>query len=302
MNYFRLFLAAAALSLPVVPVFAASKPAPAPVETSAPAETAEHFLASLKQKTGTVSLPGGIASLKLNDEFYYLDPADTERLLTDGWGNPPGFKTLGMIVPKAVSPLSERGWGVIVSYKNDGHISDEDAAKIDYADLLKQMQEEDEAQNQERQKQGYAGLHLLGWAEPPRYDDSTHKMYWARELKADDADQTTLNYSIRVLGREGVLELNAVAGMADLATVKQEMPKVLAFTNFTDGNLYTDFNPKTDKLASYGLAALVAGGIAAKAGLFAKIGIFLLAAKKFLVVGVVALFAVIRKLFNRNKD
>jgi uncharacterized membrane-anchored protein len=302
MNYFRLVLAAAALSLAVAPAFAAPKPAP--VEATAPAEapeTAEHFLASLKQKNGTVTLPGDIATLKLNDEFYYLDPADTERLLTDGWGNPPGFKTLGMIVPKAVSPLSERGWGVIVSYKADGHISDEDAAKIDYTELLKQMQEEDVEDNKARQKQGYAGLHLLGWAEPPHYDDTTHKMYWARELKADDAKQTTLNYSIRVLGREGVLELNAVAGMSDLATIKQELPKVLAFTNFTDGNLYTDFNPKTDKLATYGLAALVAGGIAAKAGLFAKIGIFLLAAKKFLVVGVVALFAVIRKLFNRNK-
>lgn len=301
MNYLRLLMAATALSLAAAPVFAAPTTAPAPVEASAPAETAEHFLASLKQQTGTITLPSGIATLKLNDEFYYLDPADTERLLTDGWGNPPGFKTLGMIVPKAVSPLSERGWGVIVSYNNDGHISDEDAAKIDYAELLKQMQEEDVEENKERQKQGYAGLHLLGWAEPPHYDETTHKMYWARTLKADDADQNTLNYSIRVLGREGVLELNAVAAMADLPTIKQELPKVLAFTNFTDGNLYTDFNPSTDKLASYGLAALVAGGIAAKAGLFAKIGIFLLAAKKFLVIGVVALFAVIRKLFNRNK-
>ena len=302
MNYFRLLLAAAALSLPVVPAFAAATPAPVEASAAAePAETAEHFLASLKKKTGTVTLPSGIATLKLNDEFYYLDPADTERLLTDGWGNPPGFKTLGMIVPTAVSPLSERGWGVIVSYKADGHISDEDAAKIDYADLLKQMQEEDEAENQERKKQGYAGLHLLGWAEPPHYDQQSHKMYWARELKADDAKQTTLNYSIRVLGREGVLELNAVAAMADLPTIKQELPKVLAFTNFTDGNLYTDFNPSTDKMATYGLAALVAGGIAAKAGLFAKIGIFLLAAKKFLVIGVVALLAGIRKLFSRNK-
>ncbi|MGK9527429.1 DUF2167 domain-containing protein, partial [Salmonella enterica subsp. enterica] len=88
----------------------------------------------------------------------------------------------------------------------------------------------DDADNKERQKQGYAGLHLLGWAEPPHYDDTTHKMYWARELKADDAQQTTLNYSIRVLGREGVLELNAVAAMVDLPTIKQEMPKVLAFT------------------------------------------------------------------------
>ncbi|MEG0245518.1 MAG: DUF2167 domain-containing protein, partial [Pseudomonas sp.] len=129
----------------------------------------------------------------------------------------------------------------------------------------------------------------------------SHKMYWARELKADDAEQNTLNYSIRVLGREGVLELNAVAAMADLPTIKQELPKVLAFTNFTDGNLYTDYNPSTDKLASYGLAALVAGGIAGKAGLFAKISIFLLAAKKFLVIGVVALLAGARKFFNRNK-
>ncbi|MGE1152573.1 DUF2167 domain-containing protein [Pseudomonas kitaguniensis] len=290
MNYLRLLIAASALTLCV-----------APAEASAPAETAEHFLGSLKQKTGLITLPSGIATLKLNDEFYYLDPADTERLLTDGWGNPPGFKTLGMIVPKAVSPLSERGWGVIVSYNADGHVSDEDAAKIDYAEMLKQMQEEDVEDNKQRQKQGYAGLHLLGWAEPPHYDDSTHKMYWARELKADDANQNTLNYSIRVLGREGVLELNAVAAMADLPVIKQELPKVLAFTNFTDGNLYTDFNPSTDKLATYGLAALVAGGIAAKAGLFAKIGLFLLAAKKFLVIGVVALLAMIRKLFNRNK-
>ncbi|MPR01274.1 DUF2167 domain-containing protein [Pseudomonas sp. MAFF 212408] len=299
MNYLRLLIAASALTLCAAPAFAA--PAPAPAEASAPAETAEHFLGSLKQKTGLITLPSGIATLKLNDEFYYLDPADTERLLTDGWGNPPGFKTLGMIVPKAVSPLSERGWGVIVSYNADGHVSDEDAAKIDYAEMLKQMQEEDVEDNKQRQKQGYAGLHLLGWAEPPHYDDSTHKMYWARELKADDANQNTLNYSIRVLGREGVLELNAVAAMADLPVIKQELPKVLAFTNFTDGNLYTDFNPSTDKLATYGLAALVAGGIAAKAGLFAKIGLFLLAAKKFLVIGVVALLAMIRKLFNRNK-
>ncbi|QJI30229.1 DUF2167 domain-containing protein [Pseudomonas sp. ADAK18] len=299
MNYLRLLAASASLSLACVPAFAIT--APAPTEVSAPAETTEHFLASLKQQTGVVTLPSGIATLKLNDEFYYLDPKDTERLLTDGWGNPPGFKTLGMIVPKAVSPLSDRGWGVIVSYKQDGHISDEDAAKIDYAELLKQMQEDDADDNKERQKQGYAGLHLLGWAEPPRYDEQTHKMYWARELKADDADQNTLNYSIRVLGREGVLELNAVAAMADLPTIKQELPKVLAFTNFTDGNLYTDYNPGTDKLASYGLAALVAGGIAGKAGLFAKIGVLLLAAKKFLVIGVVALLAVIRKVFSRNK-
>lgn len=301
MKHFRPFLMAALLCALHNPAQAAKAAQPAPVEAAQVEQTPAQFLATLKQQHGTITLPSGIATMKLNDEFYYLDPKDTERLLTEGWGNPPGHKTLGMIIPKAVNPLTASGWGVIVSYKDDGHISDEDAAKIDYADLLKQMQEEDEEDNKERQKQGYAGLHLLGWAEQPHYDEASHKMYWARELKADDAEDSTLNYSIRVLGRKGVLELNAVAAMADLPMIKQELPKVIAFTNFTDGNLYTDYSPGTDKLASYGLAALVGGGLAAKAGLFAKIGIFLLAAKKFVIVGLVVIAGFVRKLFSRNK-
>ncbi|MEF9674338.1 DUF2167 domain-containing protein [Pseudomonas sp. MWU13-2100] len=298
-HHLRQLFAAVALSL-AVPALAATSPTPAPTASTQPHQTTEQWLATLKQQHGNITLPSGIATLQLNDDFYYLSPADTERLLTEGWGNPPGHKTLGMIIPKAISPLADNGWGVIVSYKNDGHISDDDAAKIDYADLLKQMQADDEENNKERRKQGYAGLSLLGWAEPPSYDQGSHKMYWARELKADDAQQTTLNYSIRVLGREGVLELNAVAAMADLQTIKQETPKILAFTNFTDGNRYADYDSKTDKLAPYGLAALVAGGIAAKAGLFAKIGVMLLALKKFIVVGLVVVAGFFRKLFKRQ--
>lgn len=302
MNYLRQLLAAVLLCATTLPAIAASTPAPEPTATEQPHQTAEQWLATLKPQHGNITLPSGIANLQLNNEFYYLSPEDTERLLTEGWGNPPGFKTLGMIIPTAVSPLAANGWGVIISYKNDGHISDDDAAKIDYADLLKQMKADDEEENQERRKQGYAGLTLLGWAEPPSYDQATHKMYWARELKAEDADQTTLNYSIRVLGREGVLELNAVAAMADLQTIKQETPKILAFTNFTDGNRYADYDATTDKLAPYGLAALVAGGVAAKAGLFAKIGVALLAFKKFIIIGLVALAGLFGKLFKRKQS
>ncbi|AXQ47766.1 MULTISPECIES: DUF2167 domain-containing protein [Pseudomonas] len=301
MKHLRQLLAAVLLCATTLPAIAASTPASAPSTSEQPHQTAEQWLATLKPQHGNITLPSGIASLQLNNEFYYLSPADTERLLTEGWGNPPGFKTLGMIIPTAVNPLADNGWGVIISYKNDGHISDDDAAKIDYAELLEQMKAEDEEDNKERREQGYAGLTLLGWAEPPSYDQATHKMYWARELKAEDADQTTLNYSIRVLGREGVLELNAVAAMADLQTIKHETPKILAFTNFTDGNRYADYDAKTDKLAPYGLAALVAGGIAAKAGLFAKIGVALLAFKKFIVLGLLAIAGFFRKLFKRKQ-
>lgn len=296
MKYLRLLLAA--LTLYAAP-FNASAAAPAD-SNDADQVTPEQFLASLSPQHGSIKLPGDIARLDLSKEFYYLNPTDTEKLLTEGWGNPPGFSNLGMIVPSNVSPLAAEGWGVIISYNDDGHISDEDAAKIDYNDLLKQMQDEDEEDNKQRKEQGYGALYLLGWAEQPRYDAQSHKMYWARELKAEEAKDSTLNYSIRVLGREGVLELNAVAAMADLPTIKREMPKVLASTNFTEGNRYADYNPGTDKLASYGLAALVAGGIASKAGLFAKLGVLLLAGKKFIVLGLVGLGVLIRKLFKKK--
>lgn len=297
MKYLRLLLAA--LALYAAPFSAIAATAPATSQDS-DEQTPEQFLASLSKQHGTIKLPGGIASLDLSKEFYYLSPKDTEKLLTEGWGNPPGFSNLGMILPSNVSPLAAEGWGVIISYNNDGHISDEDAAKIDYNDLLKQMQAEDEEDNKQRKEQGYGALYLLGWAEQPRYDAQSHKMYWARELKAEGAEESTLNYSIRVLGREGVLELNAVASMADLQTIKREVPKVLAFTNFTEGNRYADYNPSTDKLASYGLAALVAGGIASKAGLFAKLGILLLAGKKFVIIGVLAIAAFVGRPFKKK--
>jgi uncharacterized membrane-anchored protein len=79
------------------------------------------------------------------------------------------------------------------------------------------------------------------------------------------------------------------------------MKNVTAFTEFTPGNRYTDFNAGTDKVAEYGIAALVAGGVAAKLGFFAKIFALLLAFKKALLIGVAAAGSWIYKLLGRKK-
>ena len=67
------------------------------------------------------------------------------------------------------------------------------------------------AANEEREKQGFERVTLIGWAEPPSYDAAAHKLYWAKELAFADNPDHTLNYNIRVLGRRGVLVLNAYA-------------------------------------------------------------------------------------------
>ncbi len=263
--------------------------------------TAEQFLASLKFQEGKIKLPGSIATLNLPNSFRYLAPNDTERVLTQGWGNPPGPATLGMILPTAVNPLGANGWGVIITYEEDGHVNDNDADSIDYDTLLKEMQEAMLQESEERKKQGYDGLTLIGWAEKPTYDRVSHKLYWAKELASDRGDQHSLNYNIRVLGRKGVLVLNAVAGINQIDAIKTEMQNVVAFTNFNPGNAYGDFNESTDQVAAYGIAALVAGGAAAKLGVFAKLFALAIAFKKFVILGVVGIGAVLKNWFGRKK-
>lgn len=286
----------------VVFLFGAVSPAWAEQpDAEAASMTPEEFLATLKFQSGKIDLPNGIATMDLPATFRYLNPGDSERVLVDAWGNPPGLKTLGMIFPANVSPVSRDGWGVIITYDEDGHVSDADADQIKYDELLKDMQEGMEEANVERKKQGYASLSLVGWAETPRYDKDSHKLYWAKELASGDSKEHTLNYNIRVLGRKGVLVLNAVAGMNQIATIKTEMQNVLAFTDFKAGNSYADFNSSTDKVAEYGIAALVAGGVATKLGLFAKLFAFLLAFKKALILGVIAVGVAIKKLLGMKK-
>jgi uncharacterized membrane-anchored protein len=264
--------------------------------------TAEQFLASLKFQQGKITLPSGIATLDLPPNFRYLDPADASRVLVDAWGNPPGGETLGMIFPADVSPLSEDGWGVIISYDEEGHIKDDDADSIKYDELLKDMQDAMQEANEARKKQGYPAMTLVGWAEAPHYDKASHKFYWAKEYSTEQQQgPNSLNYNIRVLGRKGVLVLNAVAGMNQIGKIRTEMKNVVAFTDFTQGNGYNDFNASTDKVAEYGLAALVAGGVAAKLGFFGKIFAFLLLFKKFVLIGLVAVGAGIYKLLGRKK-
>jgi uncharacterized membrane-anchored protein len=288
----RYFLIAALLVWPTL--------GPADQDPAAEQEiTVEQFLASLDFQEGVISLPGGIANIQLGDDFRYLDPNDTERVLV-AWGNPPGNENQGMLIPNGSNLFDDDSWAVIIDFESDGYVSDEDADSIDYDELLAAMREETAADNQMRIDAGYESIELVGWAAPPHYDEQSHKLYWAKELKFGETAEHTLNYNIRVLGRRGVLVLNAVAGMSQLAPVEAGMQQVLAITDFNQGHRYVDFDPEVDKVAAYGIGALVAGGLAAKAGLFAKLGALLLAAKKFVVLVLVGIGAAVSRLFKRK--
>ena len=258
---------------------------------------------ALVQRDGTHELPGGKARIAVSEGFAFLDASDTTKLLTEVWGNPPEVATgaLGAIVPKGVSPFADESWAAIITYEDDGHVADDDAKSINYTDLLKEMQDGVIEENKQRKEAGYGTVTLVGWAQEPKYNESEHKLFWAKHLKFGGETADTLNYSIRALGREGVLQVNVIGGMNQLKDIDAKVPSMLSMLSFTEGNRYADYK-EGDKTAAYGIAGLIAGGVAAKAGLF-KV---LLAAWKFIAVGVIAAAGAVWRffgsLFGRKPD
>jgi len=285
-------------------VAAAAAAQDAPAELTAEQQEylawAQELWESLDRRQGKIVLPNGVATLNVPENFYYLGPEDAEKVLVEVWGNIPGTgaDTLGMLFPDEFTPFDDAAWGVTVEYEEDGYVSDKDADEINYDTLLSEMQASTRQASDERVAQGYEPIELLGWASRPFYDKQDHKLYWAKELKFGGETSNTLNYNIRVLGRKGVLVLNFIADMEQKAAIDANLDTVLALAEFNSGSRYADFNPEMDKVAAYGIGALVAGKVAAKAGLFAAL---LIAMKKFGVLIVGAAAMVFGKVFRRKQ-
>ena len=302
----------AALTLALLPVTghavtASSAATPAVGETDAPAADdtprPKRQMPTLHYQQGKITLSDGLAELNVPDNFRFLNAEDARKVVVEVWGNPPQVadSVIGLLVPAGTEPNARDSWGVVISYESEGYVKDDDASKLNYGEMLTTMQKSIREGNEARVKAGYPSMELVGWAEPPQYDAVSKKLFWAKELAFGDAQEHTLNYDMRILGRRGVLILRAVAGMDQLAQIKDARSQILGMVNYSQGHRYADFNPKTDKVAAYGVAALVLGGIAAKAGFFKLLIPVLLVAKKFIIVGVVAVASFFKRIFGRGE-
>ena len=293
-------LVLAAWLLPFIGGVRAVAPAsPAPEATpDAEEQRMIDILKSLRPQKGKITLKDGIAELDVPEEFRYLDATDSRKVLVDLWGNPPDSAdgTIGMLIPAHFYSDDEHMWAADISFSDAGYIKDEEP---DYTKLLKNIQEQQEQHNPEREKAGYKPLHIIGWAQPPRYDKDAKKLYWAKELQSGNNPRHSLNYDIRILGRRGALEVSIIAGMDQLAQVNNAVPQILSVVNFNQGHRYADFNPKTDKVAPYALAGLIGGGlVAAKLGGFKLLLAGLGGAWKLVVGGLVAIGALFKRVFG----
>ncbi|MEL7162547.1 MAG: DUF2167 domain-containing protein [Bacteroidota bacterium] len=251
----------------------------------------------------TVTLGDGLASLDIPAGYTFVDGDDARTVLVDLWGNPPtaGMGSLGMLFPAKHRPSDEGGYGIDIFFTEDGYIDDEDAADMDFDDILEGMREGVAEDNEYRRAEGYQTMELVGWATPPRYDLANKRLHWAKELHFDGEEANTLNYNILFLGRRGYLTMNVIGGMEDLAEVNTDLDDFLGSVAYNEGHRYMDFDPSMDEVAAYGVGALIAGKVLAKTGLLAGIGIFLAKAWKLIAIAAVAFAGGLKKVLNSGK-
>ncbi|GAA5167116.1 DUF2167 domain-containing protein [Viridibacterium curvum] len=238
------------------------------------------------------------AKLKLPAGYAFVPKAEAARWMS-AMGNHTDARFIGVIVGDKIEGF------VTVDFEKSGYIKDEDAKTWNADELLSNIREGTAEGNKDRAARGLPEMDIIGWVEKPGYDAGTHRLIWSissRNKGAPADSEQGINYNTYVLGREGYLTLNLVTGLKEIEAQKPLARELLAAVNFNEGKRYEDFNADTDKVAEYGLAALVGGIAAKKLGLLAVIGAFMLKAWKLVLIGVVALGAGAKKLFGRNDE
>jgi uncharacterized membrane-anchored protein len=235
----------------------------------------------------TVKL-GDIAQINLPAGYRAVEHGSMKKFY-EFTRNSMGGRELGVVI----APTE---WMLFFDYEDSGYVKDDEKNALDAGKLMKSMTANQEAANQERAKRGWDEMKVTGWAAEPHYDTKTNNLKWAIKLSSssDNYKSQWINESIRLLGRGGVMEVTIVTGN-ETFTADSAAATVLLGQNYTyvAGQRYAEFK-QGDKIAEYGLAALVLGGAGAAAlkfGFFQKFW-------KLIIFGGAALIAGLGKLWN----
>lgn len=246
------------------------------------------------QNGPTTGKLGDIAEIAIPEGYKFTDKSGTEKLLQLTHNIVSGHE-LGAIV------ADEGDWFMIFEFENSGYVKDDEGGKLDADAILKSLKEGTDESNAERAKHGWRPIHVAGWQKQPFYDPQTHNLTWATLVRGDNPqEEGAVNHSIRVLGRRGTMDVDLIAGPGEYAGLTDKFNSLMAGFHYTEGNRYSDFS-KGDKVAEYGLTALIVGGgaaVALKTGLLAKLGILLVKLWKLILIGLVAIGAAIKKFFQ----
>ncbi len=234
---------------------------------------------------GSIGRVADKAEFKVKDGYTFLGAADTDKFLQLN-GNPPQGGHSYTIAS------TSKSWFGILSFAGEGYVKDDE--KIDADALLKALKEQNVAGNEEKKKKGYQTLTLEGWFFPPRYDQETKRLEWGTRLRAED-NSAVVNVSTKILGRSGYTHAILVSSPETMEVDLADFKKALKNFEYVSGEKYSEWK-EGDKIAAYGLGALVLGGAAAVATSKGGLKVVFLA----IAAAVAGLWAGVKKFFSRK--
>ena len=244
---------------------------------------------------GSLKLPAGMVFIK-------KDAANALMVEMGNGSNPNRYGLIGAD-PDAKNK-DDASWAVDLVYVDSGYIKDDDAKEWDTESMLSELKAGNEEQNKVRKSKGLAEIETRGWIEKPQYDAATHRLIWSIDVyeKGGKYENPAVNYNTFQLGRKGYINLTLITDLKEIDKMKPVARELLSNIEFNQGLRYADFNATTDKVAEYGLAALIGGVAAKKLGLLAVIGAFFVKFGKIIALAAVGLGAGLKGRFGRNKD
>ena len=243
---------------------------------------------------GSLKLPAGMVFIK-------KDAANALMVEMGNRSNPNRYGLIG--ADPDTKNKDDASWAVDLVYVDSGYIKDDDAKEWDTESMLSELKAGNEEQNKVRQSKGMAEIETRGWIEKPQYDAATHRLIWSIDVYEKGGKDTNpaVNYNTFQLGRKGYISLTLITDLSKIEQLKPVARELLGNIEFNQGLRYADFNAKTDKVAEYGLAALVGGVAAKKLGLLAVIGAFLAKFGKIIAVAALGAGAGLKGLFKRKE-
>lgn len=252
----------------------------------------EDFISSLNWTLGpaTVSIPGG-AKFDVPEGYAFLDAAETRKFQEYIQNIPTPNETL--FAPNSLN------WFAVFQFEDTGFVRDDEEINADA--ILEGVREGQRAANKELESRGWATLTIDGWAYSPYYDPATKRLEWAITATSHPTGARIVNFNTRVLGRRGVMKVTLVTGPDTLQADVPQFKMALSGYEFLPEEKYAAYR-EGDKVAAYGLGALILGGAAAagaKSGVLKSVG-------KFIIFGILAVFAGIwgklKSLFGAKKS
>ncbi len=135
-----------------------------------------------------------IAQIDLPVGYIFVDGKST-RALMKAEGEPVSGNELGLL------KATNGHWSVMFEFSGVGYVKDDEKDKLDADKLLASIKRGTAEANKERVRNGNPPLEVIGWEQPPRYDETTHNLEWA--IRGASEGRQILNYNTRLLGRKG---------------------------------------------------------------------------------------------------